>query len=174
MSIEFTARYSVALLLALAAGCTKHNARMDTSSAAGTVAPDTTPSASATTPALPAGIVLAVGNRAGTGLFLTDGNGRALYVLDRTPRDTTNWRPAITPAPPTSTDTSIKAGMIGTTNGPNGMQATYGGKALFYYAGDQTTADLKGDGKNVSGTTGHFIHPDGSTSAGKHTGIKRS
>ena len=64
---------------------------------------------------IPTGIILTVASKAGTGLFLADGSGRALYVLDKTPSDTNSWKPVSGASAPTTTDTSIKAGMIGTT-----------------------------------------------------------
>ena len=107
----------------------------------------------------PPGIILTVASKAGTGLFLADGSGRALYVLDKTPSDTNSWKPVSGASAPTTTDTSIKAGMIGTTSGANGMQATYGGKALYYYAGDAAAGDVKGDGKKRVGRDGASAAP---------------
>ena len=170
MSIQFTARYSVVLLLGLAAACSRKNANnMDTSSAAGAIAPDTNPpAAAAPMTSLPPGIVITVASKTGTGLFLADGSGRALYILDKTPSDTNYWKPVSGASAPTTTDTSIKSSMIGTTSGANGMQATYGGKALYYYAGDSAAGDVKGEGKKESGAMGHLLHPDGSMAGGKH------
>jgi predicted lipoprotein with Yx(FWY)xxD motif len=167
MSIQFTARYSAVLLLGLAAACSRGNSnRYDTSSAAGAIAPDTNmPSSTAMTP-LPPGIILTVASKAGTGMFLADGSGRALYVLDAAPSDTSYWKPVSGASAPTSTDTSIKAGMIGTTTGASGMQATYSGKPLYYYSGDSAAGDVKGENKKESGTTGHLMHPDGTMAGG--------
>jgi predicted lipoprotein with Yx(FWY)xxD motif len=169
MSIKITTRYSVALLLGFVAACSRRGANnMDTSSAAGAIAPDTTaPSATAMTPA-PPGVILTIVTKAGMGRFLADGNGRALYVLSATPTDTNAWKPVSGASAPTTTDTSIKAGMLGTTTGASGAQATYGGKALYYYAGDQAAGDAKGEGHKDSGATGHLVHPEGAMMGGKH------
>jgi predicted lipoprotein with Yx(FWY)xxD motif len=168
--MQSTVRYSAVLLLGLSAACSKRGANnMDTSSAAGAIAPDTTmPAASTPMAPLASGVILTVASKAGTGLFLADGSGRALYVLDKTPSDTTSWKPVSGATAPTSTDTSIKSTMIGTTTGANGTQATYGGKALYYYGGDQGAGDVKGEGHSESGATGHLLHPDGSMAGGKH------
>jgi predicted lipoprotein with Yx(FWY)xxD motif len=170
MFTRTTTRCSVALLLTAAAACTRHNANnLDTSSAAGYVAADTTTPAAATSMApVATGIILTVASRPGTGMYLADANGRALYVLDKTPSDTNAWKPVSGASAPTSTDTSIKADLLGTTTGASGAQATYSGKPLYFYSGDQAASDVKGDGHKESDATGHLLHPDGSLAGGKH------
>jgi predicted lipoprotein with Yx(FWY)xxD motif len=167
MTIKFTARSAAVLLLGLAAACGRKSANYRDTTAAGSIAPDTNMPAAAPMAALPPGVILTVASKAGTGLFLADGSGRALYVLDATPKDTSEWKPVSGATAPTSTDTSIKAGMIGTTTGPSGMQATYGGKPLYYYADDKAAGDVKGENKKESGATGHLLHPDGTMVGGK-------
>jgi predicted lipoprotein with Yx(FWY)xxD motif len=170
MFTRTTLRCSAALLVAAAAACTRHNGnKMDTSSAAGAIAPDTTAPAAATSMAPAAtGIIVTVATRPGTGVYLADANGRALYVLDKAPSDTDDWKPVSGASAPTSTDTAVKADLLGTTTGPSGAQATYAGKPLYYYSDDEASGDVKGDGKKEDGATGHLIRPDGSLSAGKH------
>lgn len=174
--MQNTARYSVALLLVLAAACTKKQPGMDTSSAAGAIAPDTSaaPMATATPPTpTPPGVILMTVSKPGRGMLLVDGTGRALYVLDHSPTDTNSWKPVSGATAPTTTDTAIKGSMIGTTTSPSGgMQATYSGKPLYYFAGDSAANDMKGEGKRESGATGHLIRPDGSEYGGKNGKMK--
>lgn len=167
MSKHTTARCSVALLLAVAAACSKRANRMDTSSAAGAIAPDTTaPAASAMTP-VPPGVILTVASKTGTGMFIADGTGRALYILNKAPTDTNAWKPVSGATAPTSTDTAVKANMLGTTTGASGAQATYAGKPLYYYSGDSAAGDIKGEDHTEGGATGYLIHPDGTMAGGK-------
>lgn len=170
MFIRTTTRCSVALLLAAAAACARHDAnKVDTSSAAGSIAPDTTTPAAATSMApVVTGVIVTVASKPGIGKYLADANGRALYVLDKTPSDTNAWKPVSGASAPTSTDTSIKADLFGTTTGASGAQATYSGKPLYFYSGDQAAGDVKGESHKESDATGHLLHPNGSLAGGKH------
>ena len=56
----------------------------------------------------------------------------------------------------------VNRSLIGTTTNANGTkQATYAGKPLYYYSGDTTAGDTKGQGVTASGATGHLVNPEG-------------
>lgn len=174
MSFHFSSRCSVALLVVAAAACTNRSARMDTAVAGGALdtagRPMTTdtgmaaPPATAATPGSPMGpptaIVLMTTTVPRHGTILVDGSGRALYILNHAPKDTTSWRPVSGTSAPTTTDTAINSSALGTTTGANGaMQATYDGKPLYYYSADTTANAVSGEGKSEGGATGHLVHP---------------
>jgi predicted lipoprotein with Yx(FWY)xxD motif len=79
------------------------------------------------------------------GRILFDGNGRALYAFTRD-RGThsacagacaVRWPPFLVSARP-SAGGGVAAGLIGTTRRAGGrLQATYGGRPLYYYEGDR-------------------------------------
>ncbi|MEP6491273.1 MAG: hypothetical protein ABJF01_01255 [bacterium] len=169
-AIRIAARGTIALLV-IAGACSKSKGAGDTASAAGAMAPDTTaPAAVAATPPAAPGIVLTVAmpGAPGAATVLTDANGRAVYILDRAPTDANSWTPLAAQATAAVGDTMIKASMIGTGAGANGVQqATYNGNPLYYYTEDQATNDRKGQGKKASGATGHLVMPDGNPAKGK-------
>jgi predicted lipoprotein with Yx(FWY)xxD motif len=118
------------------------------SSAAGS-----TPSASGTSPAASAA-GLAVGQTATLGSFLTDSQGRTLYVFskDTSNTSTCTGNCAQTWPPFTSQGTSqggsgVTASMIGTSARSDGStQVTYNGHPLYYYSGDKNMGDTNGQG----------------------------
>jgi predicted lipoprotein with Yx(FWY)xxD motif len=117
------------------------------------------------------GVLMTVEAPPGSGLVLADGSGRAVYILDGTPTDTTMWRPVGGSSAMSSTDAKVNKGLIGTTTGSSGTsQATYGGKPLYYYAGDSASTDRKGQGATASGATGHLVSPTGSAAGGTGSG----
>jgi predicted lipoprotein with Yx(FWY)xxD motif len=168
-SIHLIARGAAALLLGLALACSKGNRDVDTSSAAGAMAP--APAVAATTEVAP-GVLMTVEAGPGTGLVLVDGAGRSMYILDTAPTDTNTWKPVNGNAAPTSTDPNVNKSLIGTTTNADGTkQATYNGKPLYYYSGDAAPDDKNGQGKTASGSTGHLVNPRGNA-AGDNNGKK--
>jgi predicted lipoprotein with Yx(FWY)xxD motif len=155
------------LAVAAVAGCRKSQGAADT--AVAVVAADT---AAAVAVAVPADVPVAlqVETTPGTGVFLTDANGRAVYVVD----DGTGVEIACTgecatefvPVPGTATIASGTTGanpsLAGSTTAADGSrQATYNGKPLYYYKGDVGKGDTKGQGATVGPAHGSLVSPQG-------------
>jgi predicted lipoprotein with Yx(FWY)xxD motif len=151
------------LLVGVVTGCSKNRRGGDTATAMGAIPPDTAPAVAVTTEIAP-GVLMTAQAGPGTGLVLVDGAGRSMYVLDTTPTDTNTWRPVSGGKPLTTTDTNIKTSLIGTTTSASGTkQATYNGKPLYYYQGDSSPNDRKGEGVTASGATGHLVKVNGNS-----------
>ena len=137
---------STALLAALtvaAAACGGNNNQ--SSGTAATVAPTTTAAqgASGTT-------VAATSSKLGN--ILVDGDGRTLYAFTKDKGDqsacsggcATNW-PALTGT--AAAGTGVQASLLSTSMQANGdSQVTYGGRPLYYFAGDAKPGDTNGQG----------------------------
>jgi predicted lipoprotein with Yx(FWY)xxD motif len=114
----------------------------------GTAAP-----AASTTTAAPAatGATVAVAS-SNLGEVLVDADGRTLYAFTKDQGDQSacsgecaaNW-PALTGT--ATAGTGAQAGLLSTATQANGStQVTYGGKPLYYFAGDAKPGDTKGQG----------------------------
>jgi predicted lipoprotein with Yx(FWY)xxD motif len=112
---------------------------------AATEAPTTTAAQAAS------GTTVAVANSK-LGNILVDGDGRTLYAFTKDKGDqsacsgqcATNW-PALTG--PATAGTGVQASLLSTSMQANGAkQVTYGGKPLYYFAGDAKPGDTNGQG----------------------------
>jgi predicted lipoprotein with Yx(FWY)xxD motif len=90
------------------------------------------------------------------GDVLVDGKGRTLYVFTKDKGDQSvcsgkcaaAW-PALTVAGAATPGTGVQASLLSTSKQANGStQVTYGGKPLYYFAGDAAPGDTKGQGLN--------------------------
>ena len=97
------------------------------------------------------GATVAVGNSK-LGDILVDADGRTLYAFTKDKGDqsacsgdcATNW-PALTGT--ATAGTGAQAALLSTAMQANGSsQVTYGGKPLYYFAGDAKPGDTKGQG----------------------------
>ena len=149
-------------ILTLTAACkTQQDSKGTIDTALATVPPPV-----AVTTEVAPGVLMTVEAPPGSGLVLADGSGRAVYILDGVPSDTSMWRP-VAGSSASSNDPKVNKGLIGTTTNASGStQATYGGKPLYYYAGDSAATDRKGQGTSASGVTGHLVSPAGSAAQG--------
>jgi predicted lipoprotein with Yx(FWY)xxD motif len=124
------------------------------------------------TPGTPAAIAtgLMLDSSSGTTSFLTDDQGRAVYVYAQDTQGGTGsacmddcantWMPVLVSGTPTA-GTGVDATMIGTITRDDGqMQATYNGWPLYYYSGDMAPGDMNGQGMNDEW---YLIGPDGTT-----------
>jgi predicted lipoprotein with Yx(FWY)xxD motif len=155
-------RMSLALVMLVAVGCSKKDKTAD-SAAAVVVAPPGGPPVAVAVPA-DAPVALQVAAPPGTGVILTDANGRAVYVLDAacTGDCLTQFTPVSGTATVKAGDTAVKSSMAGSTTGASGSaQATYNGSPLYYYNGDQAPGDMKGAGVKAGGATAHLVGPNG-------------
>jgi predicted lipoprotein with Yx(FWY)xxD motif len=137
---------STALLAALtmaAAACGGNNNQ--SSGTAATAAPTTTAAQGAS------GTTVAV-TSSKLGNILVDGDGRTLYAFTKDKGDqsacsggcATNW-PALTGT--AAAGTGVQASLLSTSMQANGdSQVTYGGRPLYYFAGDAKPGDTNGQG----------------------------
>ena len=159
---------SAALLAALAialAACGGGNDD-EGSGTAGTAAPTTT------TAQQTSGTTIAVANSK-LGDILVDGDGRTLYAFTKDKGDqsacsgqcATNW-PALTGT--ATAGTGVQAALLSTSKQANGSaQVTYGGKPLYYFAGDAKPGDTNGQGV---GTVWFAVGGDGELVKAKAAG----
>jgi predicted lipoprotein with Yx(FWY)xxD motif len=131
-----------ALTLALAACGGNDNGGAGT---AATTAPTTTAAQAANA----ATVAVANGK---LGDILVDGDGRTLYAFTKDKGDqsacsgqcASNW-PALTG--PATAGTGVQASLLSTSMQGNGdTQVTYGGRPLYYFAGDAKPGDTNGQG----------------------------
>jgi len=92
----------------------------------------------------------------GLGEVLVDAKGRTLYVFTKDKGDQSvcsgkcaaAW-PALTVTGAATPGTGVQASLLSTAKQANGgTQVTYGGKPLYYFAGDKAPGDTKGQGLN--------------------------
>jgi predicted lipoprotein with Yx(FWY)xxD motif len=92
----------------------------------------------------------------GLGEVLVDVKGRTLYVFTKDKGDQSvcsgkcavAW-PALTVTGAATPGTGVQASLLSTSKQANGStQVTYGGKPLYYFAGDKAPGDTKGQGLN--------------------------
>jgi predicted lipoprotein with Yx(FWY)xxD motif len=92
----------------------------------------------------------------GLGEVLVDAKGRTLYVFTKDKGDQSvcsgkcaaAW-PALTVTGAATPGTGVQASLLSTSKQANGStQVTYGGKPLYYFAGDKAPGDTKGQGLN--------------------------
>jgi predicted lipoprotein with Yx(FWY)xxD motif len=90
------------------------------------------------------------------GEVLVDAKGRTLYVFTKDKGDqsvcsgkcTAAW-PALTVTGAATPGAGVQASLLSTSKQANGStQVTYGGKPLYYFAGDKAPGDTKGQGLN--------------------------
>jgi predicted lipoprotein with Yx(FWY)xxD motif len=158
----------VVVLFVGAAACRGRAANNDTAGAAGAV--DTTaPVAVAVNPAT-GEVALQVAAKPGVGMVLTDANGRAVYILEAegggpatcTGDCASQYAPVKGRPTVASGETAVEVALIAVTPMPDGtQQATYNGRPLYYYQGDQGASDTKGQGHKVGNTTSYLVSPKG-------------
>jgi len=90
------------------------------------------------------------------GDVLVDAKGRTLYVFTKDKSDQSvcsgkcaaAW-PALTVTGAATPGTGVQASLLSTAKQGNGTtQVTYGGKPLYYFAGDKAPGETKGQGLN--------------------------
>jgi predicted lipoprotein with Yx(FWY)xxD motif len=134
-------------------------------------APDTTASANAHTDSAAGSISQSLNTAVAPGLgrYLTDADGRAVYMFVRDSRNVSAcsgacaaaW-PPLAPSGP-SADTTVRTAMIGTiSRGDARQQTTYNGMPLYYYEDDEHPGDIKGQAKDEFGGLWYLVSPNGS------------
>lgn len=148
-------------------GCGGHQKAADTVAVAST-GPDTN-AATTTAAQAPAVAVFKTAASPTIGRYLADGNGRSLYVFVKDQKNVSTCVGACAAAwPPfagnsaASSDSSVKAAMVGTiTRGDGRTQSTYNGMPLYYYEDDKKPGDITGQGKNEFGGLWYVVSPSG-------------
>jgi predicted lipoprotein with Yx(FWY)xxD motif len=137
---------SAALLAALTVALAACGGNDDQASGTGATAAPTTAAAQDTNGATVAVATSKLGD------ILVDADGRTLYAFTKDKGDqsvcsgecATNW-PALTGTP--TAGTGAQAVLLSTSKQANGStQVTYGGKPLYYFAGDAKPGDTNGQG----------------------------
>jgi hypothetical protein len=114
-------------------------------------------------------VALGVAEVPGLGVFLIGPTGHPVYIVNDSSGTPSGqaWQPVTGAAAPAKGDTSVKASLIGTARGPSGtQQATYNGHPLYYYRGDSTARDTKGQGHKENGATSYLVSPQGKALTG--------
>ncbi len=133
--------------------------------AAATVAPTSAPAAA------PAVAAINISKNDKLGNFLTDGQGKTLYLFLKDTTNTSNcydacaqkWPPLISSDKPTLGD-GVDASLVGSAQRKDGSnQVTYNGHPLYYYAPDQKPGDTLGQGV---GSVWYVLTPAGDASTG--------
>jgi predicted lipoprotein with Yx(FWY)xxD motif len=133
--------------------------------------PQPSASAAAASPSVRVG----VGRTPELGVFLTDGNGRSLYLLEEDGAGESTcyemcaaiWPPLLAgTATPTPADPTVRANLLGTiARRGGGSQVTYNGHPLYYYLGDAAPGQTRGQHVEDSWGEWYLVSP-----AGRHVG----
>lgn len=159
-------------VIALAAGCAKRDQATIDSATPAAAAPSA--GASATTGGAAAGgnsmAMLDVGRLAGGAEYITDTDGRAVYLFEKDKKDSSTctdacasaWPPVMSSNTPMAHNSSIDGSKLGTILRADGKrQATYAGKPLYFYAKDQARGDIKGQDVKEFGAEWYLLKPNG-------------
>ncbi|MFN2563582.1 MAG: hypothetical protein ABR499_01055 [Gemmatimonadaceae bacterium] len=114
---------------------------------------------------------VSVGRTDQYGAFLTDGNGRSLYLLeeDRAGQSTCYemcaviWPPLLAgQSPATAADSTVRASLLGRVpRRGGGAQVTYNGHPLYYYLGDAGPGQTRGQHVEDSWGEWYLVSPTG-------------
>lgn len=118
-----------------------------------------------------AAAMIRVANLPDAGAYITDANGRALYLLEGEPEGTSTcydecaeeWPPLIVDdGSPAADDDAVRPDLIGTIERRDGRtQATYDGHALYYYHDDQGSGDTTGQDVTDEWGEWYLVQPSG-------------
>jgi predicted lipoprotein with Yx(FWY)xxD motif len=142
----FATAVLVAALAVVAAGCGGN----DDDTGSGTAAPVATAAPTTAAEAADAATVAVANSKLGD--ILVDADGRTLYAFTKDKGDqsvcsgdcASNW-PALTGD--ATAGTGVQAGLLSAAMQADGnSQVTYGGKPLYYFAGDAKPGDTNGQG----------------------------
>jgi predicted lipoprotein with Yx(FWY)xxD motif len=160
------------IALVLTAFACKKSETGQTDSAAGAAATATTPTdttaASATATVEMTAVDVAM--LPGGGQYLTDGNGRALYLFGKDKPDSSNctdacaqaWPPFTAQGNPMAHSSTVDATKLATTRRPDGVtQVTYNRMPLYYFAKDSARGDIKGQDSKAFGAEWYLVQPSG-------------
>lgn len=112
---------------------------------------------------------LEIGESPEYGNYLTDMDGRSLYVFEKDEKNTSACYDACAGVwPPFTSEEEVQAGdgvddsMIGTFERRDGVrQISFGGMPLYYFAADQQPGDTGGQDKEGFGAEWYLLSPEG-------------
>jgi len=159
------------MIAAMLVGCARKDGTSDTTLAtSGVDSSGAAPSAaSSSAPATGPSLALGTASTTSLGRYLTDANGRSVYVFSKDKKDVSTcadacaaaWPPFAAGSTP-ATDSSIKSAMVRTiTRSDNRSQTSYNGMPLYYYEDDKKSGDIEGQGKNEFGGLWYVVSPSG-------------
>jgi predicted lipoprotein with Yx(FWY)xxD motif len=160
------ARLGVPLAVALlaAAACSSSASSSSSSAATSSGTPASAPGSSAS------GTVITTANSS-AGAFLTNGSGRAIYLLTADSKDKSTcsgtcaslWPPVTTTGAPTAAG-GANAGDLGTITRSDGTkQVTYDGHPLYNFSSDTGAGTDKGQGISAFGGKWWLVAPSGAS-----------
>jgi predicted lipoprotein with Yx(FWY)xxD motif len=103
------------------------------------------------------------------GAILFDGKGFVLYAFTKDPRGRSTcsgacaaaWPPFVVPRPPRA-EAGAKGALIGVARRSDGkLQATYGGRPLYYYVGDRRPGQILCQNVSEYGGVWRVVRGDG-------------
>jgi predicted lipoprotein with Yx(FWY)xxD motif len=109
------------------------------------------------------------------GMILTDGSGRTLYLFEKDtgPKSTcsggcaSNWPPFTAGSKPAVMGGAVSSEVKLVKRSDGKMQVTYKGHPLYFYSGDQSPGQLKGQGVDAFGAEWYVLSPAGAKVEGK-------
>jgi predicted lipoprotein with Yx(FWY)xxD motif len=133
-------------------------------------APDYAPPASTSPPAAAAAAAVTIGVRSSKlGTFLTDGQGRTLYLFEKDQGTMSAcvgaclgvW-PAVTTTGAVQAGPGVTQSLLSTAQRADGTtEVTYNGHPLYHYVGDSNPGDTNGQGLNQFGAGWYVLSPQG-------------
>lgn len=103
------------------------------------------------------------------GSYLTDGQGRSVYMFEADSNNESTcyeacaqaWPPVITRGEPEAGN-GVEEQMLGSIERKDGsMQVTYNGLPLYYFIKDKAPGDINGQDVNGFGADWHLLNPQG-------------
>lgn len=158
------------IVVTMIAGCARTDKNAADTVAATAAGPDTTSTSSTASTAVAGSSATSVATAtdAKVGRYLTDANGRSLYIFRKDQKNVSTCVDACAQAwPPfgpsaAGSDTLVKSAMLTTiSRSDNRSQAAYNGMPLYYYEDDKSAGDIKGQGKNEFGGLWYVVSPSG-------------
>jgi predicted lipoprotein with Yx(FWY)xxD motif len=112
------------------------------------------------------------------GTFLTDGNGKALYLFDSDTSSkstcsgscATYWPPVVASGTPEVAGDATADNLGTITRADGSIQLTYGGHPLYYFKLDTAAGDTNGQGLDDFGAKWYVLDAAGKQIAGKGSG----
>lgn len=160
-----------ALLLSFfVAGCSQNQTDATEADTADMTAGTTGLDEAIETPSVMSGVSLETRSKEGLGEYLTDADGRSLYIFMADSPNTstcsgdcaTAWPPLESDGTPTAA-AGLDAALVGTIQRSDGTtQVTYNGWPLYYFVKDQAEGETTGQDIEAMGAEWYLISPAGS------------
>jgi predicted lipoprotein with Yx(FWY)xxD motif len=168
------------VVIASLAACSRGERRAagDTTATSATVPAE---SAAAAASSAAVGARLAVAQKPGIGAYLTDSNGRSVYLFLKDKGDSSScydacaaaWPPVVAPGGTVAGDSAVRTDLLGMSQRRDGTtQVTYKGAPLYYYEDDKRPGDITGQNKTEFGAEWYLVSPAGGKQEGTKTGSK--